>query len=135
MADITIRGIIDNIHILPNGNGGILQVSEFRRGFRKSNGEVIEDRYISWKVIFKKGQASYLNKHFNVGMLVKVKGDVLPYAVERNEVVDGYTVLMDSCTMDSYPRSNLRMEVKMMKDSQSNSYAIPDIDEYNKKDF
>lgn len=135
MADIIIRGFIDKIHFLRNQNGGIMQVSEFKKGFKKNGGEIVPDRYISWNVIFRHGQSSYLNTHFNTGMLVKVKGEVLPYAMKQHQFVDGYTVLMDSCAVDSYPRSSAKAEVRMMKESQMNNEDSPDLEAFERPDF
>lgn len=135
MADIIIRGFLDKIHFLPNQSGGILQVSEFRKGYRKGNGVIVDDKYITWKVLFKHGQASFVNKYFNTGMLVKVKGEVLPYAIEHDNILEGYTVLMDSCSVDSYPRSGVKRELSMIKDSQLHGNGTPDLDSYNEPDF
>lgn len=134
MADIIIRGFLDKIHYLQN-QGGIMYVSEFKKGYKKSSGEYIEDRYISWRVLFKQGQSSYLNKHFGTGMLIKVKGEVLPFAIKQQNIVEGYTITMDSCVIDSYPRYNAKQEIKMIKESQLNSDEQPDLDSYNQPDF
>lgn len=135
MADIVIRGFLDKMHFLPNQTGGIIQVSEFRKGFTKNDGTYVDDKYITWKILFKNGQATFINKHFNTGMLVKVKGEVLPYAVEHNVTIDGYTVFMDSISVDSFPRNAARQEFKTQKESQMHSDESPDLEEYEKPYF
>lgn len=134
MADIIIRGFLEKIHHLGD-QGGILQVSEFKKGFKKANGEIVDDKYITWRVLFKKGQGAYLDKHFNTGMLVKIKGEVYPYSIVQGKLVDGTTVLMDSCVMDSYPRSYAKKEMMMIKDSRENGDGVPDLEDYNSPDF
>ena len=135
MAAINIIGFIDSIKYLPNNGGCFVFVSEFKRGYRKSNGEVVDDKYLSWKVIFKQGLVNYINNHFNTSMLVEVKGDVLPYAIDKETIVQGYSVIGQTINMFSFPRYSVKQEQRMIKESQLHATDVPDLDEYNKPDF
>ena len=110
-------------------------VDEFKKGFRKKDGTIVADRYMQWKCIFKKGLVKYINDHFSNGMLVEVKGEVFPYAVEHDTTVDGYSVIGQTINMASFPRASARQEAAMIKDSQLHVNDIPDMEEYNKPDF
>lgn len=135
MANITIIGFVDNIKYLPNQGGCFVFVSEFKKGYKKSNGEVVDDKYLSWKVIFKQGLVKYINNHFNNGMLVEIKGEVFPYAIDKETIVQGYSVIGQCMNLASYPRSTVKMEQNLVKESLLHGSEIPNIDEYNKPDF
>ena len=135
MANITIIGFVDNIKYLPNQGGCFVFVSEFKKGYKKSNGEVVDDKYLSWKVIFKHGLVKYINNHFNNGMLVEIKGEVFPYAIDKETIVQGYSVIGQCMNLASYPRSTVKMEQNLVKESLLHGSEIPNIDEYKKPDF
>jgi hypothetical protein len=135
MANITIIGFVDNIKYLPNQGGCFVFVSEFKKGYKKSNGEVVDDKYLSWKVIFKQGLVKYINNHFNNGMLVEIKGEVFPYAIDKETIVQGYSVIGQCMNLASYPRSTVKMEQNLVKESLLHGSEIPNIDEYKKPDF
>lgn len=135
MANITIIGFVDNIKYLPNQGGCFVFVSEFKKGYKKSNGEVVDDKYLSWKIIFKQGLVKYINNHFNNGMLVEIKGEVFPYAIDKETIVQGYSVIGQCMNLASYPRSTVKMEQNLVKESLLHGSEIPNIDEYNKPDF
>ena len=135
MANITIIGFVDNIKYLPNQGGCFVFVSEFKKGYKKSNGEVVDDKYLSWKVIFKQGLVKYINNHFNNGMLVEIKGEVFPYAIDKETIVQGYSVIGQCINLASYPRSTVKMEQNLVKESLLHGSEIPNIDEYKKPDF
>ena len=135
MANITIIGFVDNIKYLPNQGGCFVFVSEFKKGYKKSNGEVVDDKYLSWKIIFKQGLVKYINNHFNNGMLVEIKGEVFPYAIDKETIVQGYSVIGQCMNLASYPRSTVKMEQNLVKDSLLHGSEIPNIDEYKKPDF
>ena len=135
MANVTIIGFIDNIKYLPNQGGCFVFVSEYKKGYKKANGEIVDDKYLSWKIIFKQGLVNYINNHFSNGMLVEIKGEVFPYAIDKETIVQGYSVIGQTMNLFSYPRSTVKMEAKMVKDSLLHSTATPDIDAYNQPDF
>ena len=134
MASFEAIGFIDNIKYLNQG-GCFVFLSEFKKGYRKANGEIVADKYMSWKCIFKAGLVNYINNHFSNGMLVQVKGEIFPYAMENGNFVDGYSVIGQTINIYSYPRNGMKAEQKMMKESQMNSDGVPDIDSYNQPDF
>lgn len=135
MAAVSVIGFIDNIKYLPNKGGCFMFVSEFKKGYKHKDGTVEDDKYLQWKVIFKQGMVGYISGHFSNGMLVEIKGEVLPYQVSQGTVMDGYSFLGQTCNLFSFPRSTVKQEIRMMKESQSNSDETPDLDSYMKPDF
>lgn len=135
MANFLLYGIIESIKYLPNNGGCLLFVSEFKRGYKKPSGEIVEDKYHSWKCIFKPGLVNYITKHFNKGMFVEIKGEVLPYAIEHEKTVEGYSVIGQCLNLASFPRLSVKLENKAIKESQQASSEAPNLDEYNKPDF
>lgn len=133
MASFECIGFINNVKYLPDSV--LVFIDEFRKGYRKSDGTVVDDRYITWKVVYKPYFKKYINGHFNNGMLVKVKGEVLPYVVEHGQVLDGYSVIGETINLFSYPRASAKMEQRMLKDSLDYDGDKPDLDEYNRPDF
>ena len=110
-------------------------VSEFKKGYRKANGETVDDKYLSWNVIFKQGLVNYINNHFSNGMLVEIKGDALPYAIDKDTIVQGYSVIGQTVNLFSFPRSSVRQEQRMIKESQMHATDVPDLDAHNEPDF
>lgn len=135
MAAINVIGFIDSIKYLPNNGGCFVFVSEFKKGFRKANGDIVDDKYLSWKVIFKQGLVKYINNHFSNGMLVEIKGDVLPYAIEKDTIVQGYSVIGQTMNLFSFPRSSVKQEQRMIKESQLHASEIPNLEAHNLPDF
>lgn len=110
-------------------------VSEFKKGYKKPDGAIVDDKYLSWKCIFKQGLVKYINEHFNNGMLVEIKGEIMPYAIEKETIVQGYSVIGQCMNLASYPRSTVKMEQNLVKESLLHGSEIPNIDEYKKPDF
>lgn len=135
MASVNIIGIIESVKFIPNGGGCFVFLSEYRKGYRKSDGTRVEDKYLSWKVIYKQGLVSYINNHFSNGMVVEVKGEVLPYAIENGETVDGYSVIGQTMNVFSVPRLYQRQEARLQKETQMHSSGKPDLESYNQPDF
>lgn len=135
MASFSVIGIIDNIKYLPNNNGCLVFISEYKRGYKKTNGEKVDDKYMSWKCYFKQGLVNYINGHFNTGMIVEVKGEIYPFASENGQTIEGYSVNAQTLNMYSLPRVYSHAERKMMKDSQLHSSGTPDLEDYNSPDF
>ena len=133
MASWECIGFVDAVKVLPDAC--ILFLSEYKKGYKRSDGTVVDDKYHSWKVIFKVYFIKYITTHFGKGMLVDVKGDIVPYAIEHGQVTDGYSVIGQTCNMFSYPRYSVKQENKMIKESIENSNAIPDLESFNQPDF
>jgi len=133
MASFESIGFIANITY--KQNFVILSVDEYHNGYKKSDGTSVDDKYVTYKVLFKEYFKKYISTHFSEGMLVKVKGEVLPYAIEHGKPVDGITLIGETCNLFSYPRSGARQEKKMMKESQIHGNGVPDLDAYNEPDF
>jgi hypothetical protein len=135
MADFTLVGFIRAIKYMDDSV--LVFIDEYKNGYKKSNGEYVQDRYISWRCIFKSYFKKYVSEHFGNGMLVQVKGEVLPYAVEHGESVAGYTVMGQTLNMASYPKSGAKAEIKRIKDGLSNADEVgkPDLESYNESDF
>lgn len=134
MASFQVTGIITNITY--REGFCIVHVSEFKKGYKQKNGVVVEDKYVVWSCLFKQGLVKYVNDHFNKGMVVEIKGEIMPYMVEHGECVTGYTVSAQTMNMASFPSNRRRTEAKMQKDSQKGmSDAVPDVDGYMESDF
>ena len=133
MASFQVIGFIDAIKY--QQGFCFVFVSEFKKGFKKRDGIIVDDKYVQWKVIFKQGLVKYINEHFSNGMLVEVKGEILPYAVEHDKIIEGYSVIGQTINVASYPRASIRQEAKMVKDSLLHSDEQPDLDTYNQPDF
>ena len=50
MADFTVTGFINTVKYLPDA--ALVFIDEFKRGYKKPNGETVEDKYLSWKCVF-----------------------------------------------------------------------------------
>ena len=135
MASYQVVGFIENIKYLPNRGGCLVFVSEFKKGYKKPDGIVVDDKYLSWKCIFKKGLVKYVNEHFNQGMLVEIKGEIMPYAIEKERLIDGYSVIAQTINVASFPRASVKQEAKMIKDSQMHASETPDLEGFNAPDF
>ena len=133
MADFTVIGYINNIKYLQDSC--LVFIDEFRKGFRKKDGTIVDDKYLSWKCIFKPYFKKYINEQFNQGMLVQVKGEIMPYAIEKEHLVDGYSVIGQTINVASYPRASVKQEAKMIKDSQMHASETPDLEGFNAPDF
>lgn len=133
MADIQVTGFISQIKYIQDAV--LMFVDEYKKGYKKPNGDVVDDKYISWKVIFKNGLRNYINKFFGNGMLVTIKGEVFPYAIEKEKLVDGYSFVGQTLNIASYPRSSVKQEIRMQKESQQHSLGAPDLDDFNSPDF
>lgn len=133
MASWQCIGFVDAVKILKDSC--ILYLTEYKKGYRKSDGTVVEDRYHSWKVIFKGYFIKYITSHFGKGMLVEVKGEAAPYAVSHGKIEEGFSIIGQTCNIYSYPRYDVKIERKMMSDSAAACSDIPNVDEYNAPDF
>lgn len=135
MASFQLVGYIDTIKYIKNGGGCFVFVSEFKKGYKKKDGTVVEDKYHQWKCIFKQGLVKYITEHFGNGMLVEIKGEVLPFAKEGDKLLEGYSVIGQCINMASYPRAFAKQEYRMIKESLSNSDEKPDLEGFNERDF
>lgn len=133
MNRFILQGFINTIKYLPDAC--LVFVDDFEQGYSKPNGDVVDDKYMSWKVIFPNGMKSFINKYFGNGMLVDVVAKMTPFKIEKDKIVDGYSCLGLSIQKASYPRSSVKQEQKMMKDSQLHTIGTPDLDNYNEPDF
>lgn len=135
MAAINIIGFIESIRYIANQGGCFVFLSEFKSGYKRKDGTRVEDRYLSWRVVFKQGMVKYINENFANGMLVEIKGDAVPYAVERDQIVDGYSVIGQCINRFSYPRLGVKEERKMIKESMEHASIVPDLQGHNEPDF
>ena len=134
MASFETTAFISQIKYLPN-KSVLVFLDEYHKGYKKSDGTIIEDKYLSYKTVWKPYFSKYINEHFSQGMLVQVKGEMLPYAIEKDVIVEGYTIIGQCMNLASYPRSTVKMEQNLVKESLLHVSEIPNIDEYKKPDF
>lgn len=136
VASFIVNGIIEKISFLPNREGCVVSVVEYKRGFKKKNGEIVDDKYLHWKCIFRQSQVDFINSHFSKSMYVEVKGDIVPYSIENGRLVEpSYSVLGQTINMASYPPRSIELEYKNIKDSQLHSVGKPNLDGYMEDDF
>lgn len=135
MADFQVLGHISNIKYLPDSI--VVYVDEIKRGYKKANGEKIDDKVLSWKCLFSGSAAkrNYINKFFNIGSLVQIKGELLPYAQEHETEVNGYTIFIQTMNLASYPRTNIKKEKKMQKESMEHATGTPNVEDFMENDF
>lgn len=133
MASFECVGFIRSVKYLPESV--IVFIDEFKKGYKKADGTVVEDRYLTFKTVCGKYFKKYISEHFSNGMLVQVKGDVYPYAVEQGKMLDGYSVIGQAINLFSYPRASVRQEQKMIRESQASSMGTPDLEAYSEPDF
>lgn len=130
MADITIYGHILGIRYTESNV--IVSVSEFQKGYRKKNGELVNDSVYTYVVGFPTYFKTYIADHFGKGMLVKIKGVMLPFGKEGSE---GYTINGQTINLGSYPSNSSIKENKLLKESQSHAVGTPNLSEFEKEDF
>ena len=133
MASVSIIGFIDKVKYLPDSV--LVFVSEFKKGFRRKDGTIVDDKYMSWKTIWKPYFRKYITEHFNDGMLVEIKGDILPYAIDHDKIIDGYSCIGQCINLFSFPRASVKQEQRMQKESQLHGDGTPDLDGFNQPDF
>lgn len=135
MADFQLLGHITNISFRQDCI--LIFVDEYKKGYKRQDGTKVDDKIISWRCIFSGNEKkhNYISKYFSRGMLVQVKGEIMPYAIEQNKTVEGYTVFVQTINIAAYPRKSIKEEQKMIKESQQYSSETPNLDEFNKPDF
>ena len=133
MNRFILTGEIRTIKYLPDSI--VLYIDDMERGYKRTDGVIVDDMFFSWKVVFSNNFKNFIVKFFNEGMLVDVDAKMRPFAVERGESVQGYSCLGLSIQRSSYIKRYAKQELKMIKDSQLASDEQPDLDAYNQPDF
>lgn len=133
MASFECIGFISQVVYRPDSV--FLILDEYHKGYKKSDGTRVDDKYVTFKIIYKPYFKKYFSEHFSQGMLVKVKGEVLPYAIVHDRRVDGISIIGETCNLYSYPKAFAKQEMKMIKESQENSTDTPNLQEFNAPDF
>ena len=113
MADIQILGFIRQVKYLQDSC--LVFIDEYKSGYKRSNGEVVDEKFLSWRCIFSGYFKNFISKHFGSGMLM------------------GQTI-----NRASYPKSGARAEMRMVKESEAfmeSRDEKPDLDGYNQEDF
>lgn len=135
MAAFQVIGVIERISYLPNQGGSVVYVSEYRRGYKRKDGVRVEDKVDQWKIIFRPSMTKFISDHFSGGMTVEVKGDARPFAVEHDQIVEGYSVIGQTINLFSYPKPAERLERRAKFESQQTSSGMPDLSVINEPDF
>lgn len=132
--DVNFLGIIDGVKY--TDTAVIVTASESRLGYKKKDGSVIPEELLTFRFIFKPYFKKYIAEHFGAGMLVKIKGCLLPYAKDgEGKTIDGFSVIGQTIDRASYPSSKLRMEKRMIKESYGSSAEQPDLEGFEREDF
>lgn len=133
MNRFILTGEIRTIKYLPDSI--VLYIDDMERGYKRTDGVIVDDIFFSWKVVFSNNYKNFIVKFFNEGMLVDIDAKMRPFAVERGESVQGYSCLGLSIQRSSYIKRYVKQEIKMVKDSQLASTETPDLESYNSPDF
>ena len=133
MNRFIVQGFINTIKYLPDAC--VVYIDDFKKGYKKPNGEIVDDKYFSWKVIFKGYFKKYINEHFSNGMLVEIDAEMYPYAIQNGKLIEGYSCLGKSIDISTYPRYNVKQENKMIKESMDGICEQPDLESFNQPDF
>lgn len=133
MNRFIVQGFINTIKYLPDAC--VVYIDDFKKGYKKPNGEIVDDKYFSWKVIFKGYFKKYINEHFSNGMLVEIDAEMYPYAIQNGKLIEGYSCLGKSIDISTYPRYSIKQERKMIKESMDGTYEQPDLESFNQPDF
>lgn len=135
MADITLYGHIVGIRYKETCVN--VTLVERKLGYKKKDGTKVKDELLTFVVTFKPYFKKYISSFFSTNMLVKVKGFLLPYIkTNENEVSsDGFTIIGQTIDIAPYPSTNMVQERKLIKESQNDVVAQPDLNDYNQPDF
>ena len=133
MNRFILQGTISAIKYLENSC--IVYVDEYRKGYKKSNGDTVNEKYFQWKVVFKAHFKGYISKFFGEGMVVEIDAEMYPYAISNGNMIDGYSCIGKSIDISSFPKIGAKQEIKMIKDSQETGIGTPDLDAYKEPDF
>lgn len=132
--DILFVGHIEGIKYADKS--AIVTASEIRKGYKRKDGVKIDDELITFKFIFKPYFKNYLAAHFTKGMYVKIKGTMLPYAINHDgEMIDGYSIIGQTIDIAAYPTKYVRSEKRIIKESLAKSDETPDLNAYTFPDF
>ena len=132
MADIQILGCVRSVRYLEDSC--IVKVEEVKRGYKRANGEYVDDKSYQWTIVFKEYFKKYISTHFHDGQIVQIKGEILPYAISHGELVDGYSAFGQTINLASMPKY-VKREAKMLKESQENVDDTPSLGTYMQDDF
>lgn len=133
MASFQVTGFVSQVKYLPDSV--LVYIDEYVKGYKRRDGVLVDDKYLTWKCIYKPYFKKFVADHFNNGMLVEVKGEVVPYAVENGKIVEGFSVLGQTLNLASFPRASAKQEKRMIRESQNATDEEPDLDGYNSPDF
>ena len=133
MASFECIGFISQIVYRPDFV--FLILDEYHKGYKKNDGTIVDDKYVTFKVIYKPYFKKFISEHFSKGMLVKVKGEVYPYAIEHGEIKEGVSFIGETCNLYSFPRASVKQEAKMIKESLENTKEMPNLQEHMRPDF
>ena len=108
MVDVLMLGFVEGIRC--NDNFVVVKLSVRRAGFRKKDGTNVSEEILIYRVIFASYMRKYISSHFDAGVYVKIKGNMLPYAKGKGgEIVDGYTILGQTMERASFPLQSSRI--------------------------
>jgi len=129
--DINFFGYIEGIRYTDNS---VLVIgSERRSGYKRNDGVYVDEELLTFVFVFKEYFKKYISEHFSSGMLVKIKGFMLPYTKEGD--VGGYTLIGQTIDLGSYPSNKARQEQKRIKESMRRMEGTPDVESYMQSDF
>lgn len=132
--DVNFLGHIEGVRY--TDTSVIVTASERRSGYKKADGTIVPDELLTFKFIYKPYFKKYISEHFSTGMLVKIKGNMLPYAKDRQgNIIEGYSIIGETINRATYQTNSLRAEKRLVKESLDSTNDTPDLAAFNEPDF
>ena len=91
MNRLVLNGVIRTIKYLPDSI--LVYIDDKEHGYKRGDGVFVDDMFYTWKVVFSNNFKNFIVKFFNDGMLVDIDAKMRPYAMEKGEMVQGYSCL------------------------------------------
>lgn len=113
----------------------LVYVEDMERGYRRSDGVVVDDMFFTWKVVFANNFKNFIVKFFNDGMMVDIDAKMRPFAIEKGVSEKGYSCLGIAIQRSNYVKKYAKAERKMIAKSQIDGNDTPDFASYNEPDF
>ncbi len=133
MSRFIVQGTISSVKYLPDSC--VVFLDEYKAGYKKANGQIVDDTVLTWKIIFKAYFKTYIAKYFDRGDVVEIVAEMYPYEMEQGKLINGYSAKGKEIEFYSTPRPMAKKEKKMIKESQLHSSGTPDLEGYNTPDF
>lgn len=132
--DVLFLGHIEGIKYTQNSV--IVIASERRKGYKKKDGTIVGDELLTFSFVFKPYFKKFISEHFAKGVLVKIKGIMLPYAKDADgNITTGYSIIGQTIDVAPYQTRSIKVEKKMINESAVGIQGTPDPSTFEANDF